>query len=448
LPPSFPFLTLPSVDLRIAAFTLALALLACLLIAAVPIARVVRAGSPRGVATRPRATVYRALVVAQIAAAFALAVAASLLGQSLQSVRGQDPGFAVDRVFVADVGIPDGSPANPTRIAAVEQQILARLATRPMVQAVATAYDHPLEANWSEGPAISGEAGAPDERQAVELRIVSPGYFETLEVELIEGRTLTERDTLEATAVAVINESLAREIGGAALGRRVRSGTPRFTYGDQAPAEFEIVGVVANERFRGLERPASPAFYLSTRQFPQSAVSLLVRTSGDPLAAASDVRAALRDVDPAITVNRATSLEAILGEQLAARRLTTDLIGGFGLTALLLAALGMYGLLTVLVASRTREIGVRLAIGASPSTVARHIVGDSLVNAAMGLVAGTILALATGRLLSSLLVGVSARDPLTMAAVAAVLLVVATAAALLPARRAARVDAITALRAE
>jgi ABC-type lipoprotein release transport system permease subunit len=205
---------------------------------------------------------------------------------------------------------------------------------------------------------------------------------------------------------------------------------------------------VANERFRGLERPASPAFYLSTRQFPQSAVSLLVRTSGDPLAAASDVRAALRDVDPAITVNRATSLEAILGEQLAARRLTTDLIGGFGLTALLLAALGMYGLLTVLVASRTREIGVRLAIGASPSTVARHIVGDSLVNAAMGLVAGTILALATGRLLSSLLVGVSARDPLTMAAVAAVLLVVATAAALLPARRAARVDAITALRAE
>jgi putative ABC transport system permease protein len=448
LPPAFPFLTLPSVDLRIAAFTLGLALLACLLIAAVPIARVVRAGSPRGVAARPRATVYRALVVAQIAAAFALAVAASLLGQSLQSVRDQDPGFAVDSVLVADIEIPAESPASPARIAAVEQQILARLATRPMVQAVATAYDHPLEANWSEGPAISGEAGGPDERQSVELRIVSPGYFEALEVELIEGRTLTERDALEAPGVAVINEALAREIGGGALGRRVRSGTPQFTYGDQAPAEFEIVGVVANERFRGLERPASPAFYLSTRQFPQSGVSLLVRTSGDPLAAGSEVRAALREVDPAITVNRATSLEAILGEQLAARRLTTDLIGGFGLTALLLAALGMYGLLTVLVASRTREIGVRLAIGASPSTVARHIVGDSLVNAAIGLVAGTILALATGRLLSSLLVGVSARDPLTMVTVGAVLLVVATAAALLPARRAARVDAVTALRAE
>jgi predicted permease len=400
------------------------------------------------VAARPRATVYRALVVAQIAAAFALAVAASLLGQSLQSVRDQDPGFAVDSVLVADIEIPAESPASPARIAAVEQQILARLATRPMVQAVATAYDHPLEANWSEGPAISGEAGGPDERQSVELRIVSPGYFEALEVELIEGRTLTERDALEAPGVAVINEALAREIGGGALGRRVRSGTPQFTYGDQAPAEFEIVGVVANERFRGLERPASPAFYLSTRQFPQSGVSLLVRTSGDPLAAGSEVRAALREVDPAITVNRATSLEAILGEQLAARRLTTDLIGGFGLTALLLAALGMYGLLTVLVASRTREIGVRLAIGASPSTVARHIVGDSLVNAAIGLVAGTILALATGRLLSSLLVGVSARDPLTMVTVGAVLLVVATAAALLPARRAARVDAVTALRAE
>jgi putative ABC transport system permease protein len=448
LPPSFPFLTMPSIDLRVAAFALGLALLASLVIAAVPIARVLLATSPRGVTARPRGTIYRVLVISQVAAAFALVVAASLLGQSLRSVRTQDPGFAVDRVLVADISVEGGPRVSPGRMAAVEQQILASIAARPMVRAVATAYDHPLEANWSESPAISGEAGAPDERQPVELRIVSPGYFETLEVDLLEGRALADRDTFDAPGVAVINEALAREIGGKALGRRMRSGTPRFTYGDDAPDDFEIVGVVANERFRGLEQPAQPAFYLSTRQFPQSGFSVLVRTSGDPLAAASDVRAALREVDPAITINRPTSLDAILGEQLAPRRLTTDLISGFGAAALTLAALGIYGLLAVLVGSRTREIGVRLAMGASPSSVARHVVRDSLVTAAVGIVLGSALALATGRLLESLLVGVSGRDPLTLGVVAAVLISVALAAALLPARRAASVDPVTALRAE
>ncbi|HUE89290.1 MAG TPA: ADOP family duplicated permease [Vicinamibacterales bacterium] len=448
LPPSFPFLTMPSIDLRVAAFTLGLALLACLVIAAVPIVKVVIASSPRGVASRPRGTVYRVLVVSQVAAAFALVVAASLLGQSLQSVRRQDLGFALDRVFVADIGIEGGPGTSPGRIAAVEQRILASIAARPMVRAVATAYDHPLEANWSESPAISGEAGAPDERRPVELRIVSPGYFETLEVELLEGRTFTARDALDAPGVALINEALARELGGASLGRRVRSGTPRFTFGDSVPNEFEIVGVVANERFRGLEQPSHPAFYLSTRQFPQTSFSILVHTAGDPLAAAADIRTALRDVDPTITIGQPTSLAAILGGQLAPRRFTTDLIGGLGMAALTLAAFGMYGLLAVLVGSRTREIGVRLAIGASPSSVARHVVGDSLLNAALGIAAGLLLALGTGRLLESLLVGVSARDPLTLGAVAAVLLGAALAAALFPARRAARVDPVIALRAE
>jgi putative ABC transport system permease protein len=448
LPPSFPFLTMPSLDVRVAAFTLGLALLACLIIAAVPIVRIIGAPSPRGAAARPRGTVYRVLVISQVAVAFALVAAAGLLGQSLQSVRAQHPGFTVDHVFVADIGIEAGPTTSARRIAAIEQQILADIAARPMVRAVATAYDHPLEANWSESPAISGEAGTPDERRPVELRIVSPGYFETLEVDLLEGRTLAERDTLEAPGVAVINEALAREMSGTALGRRVLSETPRFTYGNDAPAEFEIVGVVANERFRGLELPAQPAFYLSTRQFPQSGFSVLVRTSGDPLTAASDIRAALRDADPAISINRSTSLEAILGDQLTPRRLTTDLIGGFGLAALTLAALGIYGLLAVFVGGRTREIGIRLAIGASPSSVARHVVGDSLVTATVGIVLGSALALATGRLLEGLLVGVSGRDPLTLGAVAVVLLGAALAAALLPARRAARVDPVTALRAE
>src|SRR6185503_4319066 len=212
--------------------------------------------------------------------------------------------------------------------------------------------------------------------------------------------------------------------------------------------EFEIVGIVRNERFRGLEQPTQPAYYLSTRQFPQTSFSLLVRTQGDPLAAAADVRSAVRAADAATTFTHSTSLERILAGQLAQRRVTTDVIGGFAAAALSLAALGMFGLVAMLAGGRTREIGVRLAIGATPASVARHVVGESLGNAVAGIAIGCLIALAAGTLIQSLLVDVSAHDPATLGLVAAVLLVVAVVAALVPAIRAARVDPVAALRAE
>jgi predicted lysophospholipase L1 biosynthesis ABC-type transport system permease subunit len=277
---------------------------------------------------------------------------------------------------------------------------------------------------------------------------VSPGYFETLEIELLDGRTLTERDTADATGVAVVNEAFARDTGGNVLGRRLRSGTPRFLYGSSVPDEFTIVGIVGNERFRGLEQPVQPAYYLSTRQFPQTGVVLLARTAGDPVASTSDIRAAIRETNPAITLDRATSLDAILSAQLAQRRVTTDVIGGFALVAVALAALGMYGLLAVLVGSRTREIGVRMAIGASPGSMARQVVANSVTNAAIGVALGSILAIVTGRLVQSLLVGVTAGDPLTFGVVAATMLLASIGSALVPARRAARIDPADALRAQ
>ena len=209
-----------------------------------------------------------------------------------------------------------------------------------------------------------------------------------------------------------------------------------------------IVGIVEDERVRGLEQPALPAFYLTTRQFPQRGGALLVRTSGDPLAAAADIRGAVRALDPAITFNRATSLDAILSDQLAQRRVTTGVIGGFGLAALALAALGLYSLLAVLVGNRAREIGVRLAVGATPMSVGFQVVRESVRNAVAGIALGVLLAIGTGRFIQSLLVDVSPRDPVTLLAVAAVLLTVATGAAIIPARRAARVDPLVALRSE
>lgn len=448
LPASFPLLREPAVDLPLVLFASGLAAGAAVMLAGWPVIRMMMAApSPRGTAPSPRASAYRALIVSQVGVTMALVAAAGLLAQSRASVERQHPGFALERVLVADVGLPAPSPADGARLALAEQELLATVARSPGVRAAAAAYDHPLEANWSENPTILGDETAADQRQPVELRIVSPGYFEALEVELLDGRTLTARDALGRPGAVVVNEAFARQIGGRILGRRIRSGTPRFMYAS-APEEFEIVGIVSNERVRGLEQSARPAYYLSTRQFPQPTFSLLVRTAGDPLAAAADVRTAVRAVDPAITFDRVTTVERILSEQLLPRRVTTDIIGGFAVAALALAALGMYGLLSVLIGSRTRDIGVRLAIGASPAAIAREVLGYGLSTAAMGVLIGGGLALLAGRLVRGLLVDVTPQDPATLAAVAAVLLGIAACAGAAPARRAARIDPVTALRPE
>ena len=449
LPPSIPFLTAPRIDFSVALFGVALAIAASLMLTGWPIVRLITsAPTPRGMIARPRPVVYRVLVISQLAITVALVSTAGLLEQSLQTVERRDPGFAIDRVFVAAIGLPSVPSETPQQIAQKEQRLLAAIAERPNVRTAAVAYDHPLEANWSESPTLVGESAAEDQRQQLELRIVSPGYFETLDVEVLDGRTFTERDTFDARGVALVNEAFARTAGGRVLGRRLRTGTPRGFYGDAAANEFEIVGLVENERFRGLEQPSLPAFYLSTRQFPQSGLTLVARTAGDPLTVTADVRAAIRETDPAITLNRPSSLDAILSDQLVPRRVTTDVIGGFALAALALAALGMYGLLVVVMASRTREIGVRLAVGASPAGIAKKVVADSLRNAGAGVTLGLVLALAAGRLVQTLLVGISPNDPLTLAIVVVTLLMVSIAAALLPARHAARVDPVEALRAE
>ncbi len=448
LPASVPLLTGPGLDWRTALFAVGLAAVAILILAGWPIARlIVSAPSPRGATVRPRGLVYRFLVISQVAITVALVASAGLLAQSLRSVSRQDTGFAVDDVLVADIGLPSTTPLSARSIGSIEERLLTAISARPGVRAVAAAYDHPLEANWSEAPVVTGDTTADDRRTQVQLRIVSPGYFEALDVQLLDGRTLNERDAFDGPGAAVVNETFARALGGRVLGRRIRSGSARFLYGD-APAEFQIVGVVTDERVRGLEQPAEPAYYLSTRQFPQTSLSILVRTTADPVAIVPDVRAAIRAVDPRITLSRPTSLAGILSEQLAQRRVATDVIGSFAAAALALAALGMYGLLAVLVASRTHEIGVRLAVGASPASVARQVVGESVRNAVAGIVLGLLLALVSGQLLQSLLVGVSPRDPLTLLVVSAVLLTVSGAAALVPARRAARVDPVEALRLE
>lgn len=448
LPASLPFLTIPALDGPSIAFAALLGLLATGLVSAWPVARLLTAPpSPRGTVAQERSAVYRVLVIAQIALAVALTSAAGLLGRSLRTVERQDPGFSPERLLVAQVGMPSRGEADAATLAAAERQLLSAIAARPGVEDVAAAYDHPLQANWTETPTVTGDTTTEDQRRQVDLRIVSPGYFDALGVEILEGRAPSERDTFAEPGVAVLNEAFARQLGGRVLGRRLVTGTPAAMF-PGAAREFEIIGVVANERFRGLEQPAYPAFYLSTQQFPQSGSTLLVRTTEDPLARASDIRSAVRAIDTRITFDAVTSLERILGEQLVSRRVTTNVIEGFAAAALMLAALGVYGLLTVAIGSRRREIGVRLAVGASPASIARDVLRHGLQNAAAGVLAGGALALLTGRYLRGLLVGVTATDPVLLTLTAAVLLATAAAAAVIPAMRAASLDPSIVLRNE
>jgi predicted permease len=402
LPGTMPFLTTTGLDLGVAAFAFASAVIAGIVMTAWPIHRLVSsAPAPRGLPEQARGAVYRLLVVSQISVAMALVAVAGLLAQSLQSVRNRDLGFEIDNVLVAEVGLPPPVRLDARRVAAAEQTLLASVARAPGVRAVATAYDHPLEANRSETPTIVGDAATPESQPQAELRIVSPGYFEALGVDILEGRSLTAEDDLDAPGAVVVNDAFARTLDGRIAGRRLRTGTPRFLYGNAVQDEFVIVGISKNERFRGIEAPVQPAFYLSTRQFPQTDVTILARTSGDSIGATATIRSAVRATDRTITFNRATTMERILAEQLVARRMTTRVIGGVAGASLALAALGLYGLLAVLVASRTRDIGVRMALGAPPHVIARGVVRESLMNTLVGVAIGWILAIAAGRFVHS-----------------------------------------------
>jgi predicted permease len=453
LPPSVPLLTVPSVNLEIVLLVLSLSACASIALAAWPLARARAAASPapRGNAPIARSLVFRALVVVQIAMAMALVAVAALLQQSLNTVRGQDAGFTIDRVLVGTVTLAGPAYQDPARMVAGERRLASALAAVPGVTAVAFSYDHPLEANWTDSFSISGSAAARDDiRGSAQLRIVSPAYFDAMQVAVLDGRGLAEQDDLGVAGAVVVNEAFARTIlDGPVLGRTLRSNSPRFSWNDpRIPAEFRIVGIVEDERFKGLEQPSAPAVYMSTRQFPQGQLAMLIRTAGDPRALAGAARETVKHFDPQVPVGTLSPLASILADQLVARRATTQVIDGFAAAGLALAALGLYGLLTLLVAGRMRETGIRLALGSSPILEAGRIVRVCFISTVIGVTCGIGLALVAGRLVGSLLVGVSPRDAATLALVSMTMMIVAMAAASPPAWRASRVDPASVLRGE
>ena len=402
-------------------------------------------GATAGVARR---RLRHGLVVGEVALATVLVVGAALLLKSFWLTQRVDPGFAPDGLLVAQLELPSTRYDAPAKVVRFYDRLRGELEGVPGVQSVAVAYEHPLGEGWTSSFTIEGRDRPPVGLEPeARVRPVQPGYFKTVGVPLLRGRDVTERDRAGGAGAVLINEAFARVHfpNEDPIGRRIDRGT----WFEGMPASYEIVGIVADEPFLGLGRAADPALYFPHPQFPMSAMWIIVRSaSADPRALAEAVRERVWRLDPELPLDEAKTMREVLGSSVAEPRFNAALLSLFAGAALLLAAVGTYGVLSYTVLQRTSEIGVRMALGAPRGRVLRLVVGEGVGVAMLGVALGTATAFAFARVLSSLLQGVDERDPVVFGGVAGLLTLVVVAAAYLPARRASRIEPVVALRYE
>ncbi len=392
----------------------------------------------------------RALAAGEAGLAVLLVVGAGLLVKSFARLRGVDPGFRPGSVLVFDVGHPAGRYRERSALVGFYDRLFEGLLALPGVRGVAASYDPPLVSNWYQSFDLPETAQRPGEDRGALFRTVTPGYFATLGVEVIEGRRFTEADDVGAAGAVIVNEAFARRFspGRSPLGRAFTATTTQWRWGEAVPREFRVVGLVENETFRDLGQPPPPAFYVPFRQTPHERMSVLVRTAVDPRTLVPEVRRLLRGLDPALPMARATTLSDIQSAAVARPRFRTLVLGAFAGSALLLALIGLVGVLSDAVAQRRREIGVRLALGAGRSGVFWMMMGEGLKPALYGMVLGLAAALALGQLLAGFLYGVVPSDPEVFLAVTAILAAAGALACSVPAWRASRTEPMAVLRAE
>jgi putative ABC transport system permease protein len=328
------------------------------------------------------------------------------------------------------------------------RRVIERVSAIPGVEAVGAINTLPLSKGPTAGYRVEGTPLlTPDQWPGANFRNVSSDYFRALNIPIVQGRAFNERDTDQAPLVMIVNQALARrDIPGAnPVGKRLSLGN---TDRNGQPIWFEIVGVVANVRSPELAEAPQPEFYLSSLQDPFAEMSLVVRTSVEPASLASAVRQAAAEVDQTQPLSNLVTMETLVSESVSQPRFNLFLLGLFGGLALLLAAAGIYGVMAYGVAQRTNELGLRLALGAQTRDIMKLILRQGVRLISIGLALGLVAALALTRLMKSLLFGVSATDAATFAAVALLLMLVALLACWIPARRAAKVDPMIALRCD
>lgn len=396
---------------------------------------------------------HHAMVIAELTMAQVLLVGAGLLVASLLASQRIDLGFQSEGRITASLNLaPDRylqlrdqsefaiDPGPKSRFIAA---VLSDLTALPNVRAAAAAFTPPLNGAPNRGVRVDGmPEPEPGLGPAADFQLISPDFFQTLGIPLLSGRTFTAADRLEVTPVAIVNQAFVNRYfeGRDPVGRRVMFGEK---------AAHEIVGVVGDARYRAIEAAADPTFYIpmaqNSERWPFLTFTAWAR-DGDAAALGPALRQAISRADPQQAITRIRTFDDILSAALAPRRFNTLLVGIFAATALLLAAVGTYGVMAYAVSTRTREIGVRAALGASPHTIVRLLVGRGLTHSAIALVLGTTIGMVASQLLTTMLYGVPPRDPGTMLIVAAILGSVALVATWLPARRATHISPVEALK--
>ncbi len=449
-----PRLQAVSLDGRILLFTLALTLLTGVLFGLAPalqagqlnLNEVLKEGGRSGGTSRRQRRLRDALVISEVALALVLLVGAGLLMRSFWKLQQTNPGFNPERVLTASLTLPGARYGDVSKVAAFQQQLLERLTALPGVQAIGLTSDLPWTGyDENAGFTIEGKTFPPNQEPSARYHYASTDYFRTIGVPLIAGRFFSAEDHPGTPNVVLINRSMAERYwpGESAVGKR-------FTFASQ-PQEKDwntVAGVVGDVKDFPYSPAAEPAFYWPMTQEPTREMILAVRANADPSQLVEAVRGEVRAIDKDLPLAEVKTLETIAATAVAGQRFTLWLVGLFALTALLLSAIGIYSVLSYLVAQRTHEIGVRMALGAKRRDVLRLLIGQGMSLAFLGVTLGLVASFGLTRLLKNLLFNVSATDPLTFAAIVLLLTTVALLACFIPAWRATKVDPLVALRYE
>jgi putative ABC transport system permease protein len=442
------------VDGRMLAFTLLAAIGTGLLFGLVPAlhgtgSRLAgRLSASRGSSDAEGHRLRDALVIAEIALALVLAIGSGLLIRSFWRMMGVNPGFNPDRLTTFSVALPGTRYPRADQRQAFFDRLLASVSSLPSVEAAGSVNRLPFSGtNTPVGIEIEGQAAPvrPD-ANVVDRRVANRDYFRTAGIPLVAGRSFDEYDSASALLrVAIINETLAHKAwpGQSPISRRVRLSLL------SGPGPWlSVVGVVGDVKHHGLDVPAYPELYVPYPQAPVESMFIVIRGGTDARALAPSVRSLVRTIDSSLPVNDVVAVRSLIADSVAQPRLRMLLFGGFAVAALMLAMIGVYGVVSYSVSSRTRDIGVRMALGAHPHDIRAMVLGEGFLLAVMGVGTGVLASFALTRLLASMMFEISPADPITFIVVSLLLTGIALLAAFVPAHRAARVDPIQALRIE
>ena len=457
VPQNIPRVNEISLDGSVLAFTMILSLVTGIVFGLVPawqasrvdLNTALKSGTRGAGGAEGKHRLRNGLVMAEIALALILLICASLLIQSFARLGRVNTGMRTERLFTARIGLPESAYPKPENIVSFFDQLVPRLRAIPGVESVTTVWPLPLSGSVNTSSFDIEERPAPEGQQPDAVhRIVGPDYFKTMGIPILQGRGFEPTDQFKSLPVVIVTEQFVHKFfpGQNVIGKHIK---PSWGVGDEKPLMRTIIGVAGNIKHRSLGSEFTPEVYLSASQIPMDSMSIVARTSvSNPAGITSAVRNELAAVDRNIPLVRVRVFDEYLSRALARPRFNAMLLSIFAGTALVLTAIGIYGVMAYSVAQRTNEIGIRMALGAGKNSIFRLVVGQAMTVVAISLAAGVVGAFAATRMLNSLLYGIGASDPVTFIAIMLLVSVVAFLAAWLPARRATRVDPIVALRAE